>query len=102
MARHGVSIRAAGAELIGTAFFIFAALGAALTGSGSTALAFGCTVTVVAYATAHLGGGQLNPAVSVALAATGAIGYLQALINSVAQCAGATVAAALLSVVLPR
>jgi len=65
------------------------------------ALAFGLAITVLAYATAHLSGGQINPAVTVALAITGSLPVVQAIVNIFAQIIGAIVGAALLAATIP-
>mmetsp|Transcript_25649 Transcript_25649/g.75914 ORF Transcript_25649/g.75914 Transcript_25649/m.75914 type:complete len:107 (+) Transcript_25649:428-748(+) len=51
----------------------------------STALAFGFAITVLAYATAGLSGGQMNPAVTFGLWLAGALSWMQAIGNSIAQ-----------------
>eukprot|EP00889_Picochlorum_renovo_P003897 jgi/Picre1/30927/NNA_006286.t1 len=51
----------------------------------TTALAFGFSITVLAYATSHISGGQLNPAVTFALALAKSIPISQAIANTVAQ-----------------
>jgi glycerol uptake facilitator-like aquaporin len=53
-------------------------------------------------ATAHLSGGQLNPAVTAALAAVGSLPLAQAAANIIAQVAGAILAAALLAATIPK
>lgn len=45
----------------------------------TTALAFGWAIIVLVYAIAHISGGQLNPAVSLALFVTGRLPPLQVL-----------------------
>lgn len=67
----------------------------------TTALAFGLAITVLAYATAHLSGGQLNPAVTAALAAVGALPLPQAALNICAQIVGAIIGAGFLAVTIP-
>lgn len=67
----------------------------------TTALAFGLAITAISYATAHLSGGQLNPAVSFALALVGALPPYQAAANMVAQISGAILGSAFLAATLP-
>jgi glycerol uptake facilitator-like aquaporin len=43
---------------------------------------------VLAYATGHLSGGQMNPAVTLGLALTGNLGIVQAAANMLAQVRG--------------
>eukprot|EP00890_Picochlorum_soloecismus_P003625 jgi/Picsp_1/4263/NSC_01772-R1_plasma membrane intrinsic protein len=67
----------------------------------TTALAFGLAITVLAYATSHLSGGQLNPAVSFGLLLAGELSAIQAVINIIAQIVGAILGAALLDASVP-
>lgn len=62
----------------------------------TTALAFGMGIAVLAYCTAHISGGQLNPVVSLALFVTGNLGVVQTVANILAQYAGAILGAAFL------
>ena len=68
----------------------------------TTALAFGFAITVLAYATAHLSGGQLNPAVSFGLMLAGALPPLQMVVNIIAQIVGAILGSALLDGTIPN
>lgn len=81
-------------EVLGTlALVLIGAGSAALTGNLLvTALAFGLTVVVLV----AVGGGQYNPAVSFAVAIDKRIGWVEMLINIVAQIVGAILAALLL------
>ena len=67
----------------------------------TTALAFGFSITVLCYATGHLSGGQLNPAVSMALACVGALEIAQAAANVISQLIGAILGAAFLAATIP-
>ncbi|KAL4457663.1 hypothetical protein ABPG75_012528 [Micractinium tetrahymenae] len=67
----------------------------------TTALAFGLAITVMAYATAHLSGGQINPAVTLGLLLSNNLGPLQALCNIAAQISGAILGAGLLYATIP-
>ncbi len=60
------------------------------------ALAHGLTIAVMVAATLHISGGQLNPAVSVALMATGKISLREGIAFIISQIAGAIAASALL------
>lgn len=66
-----------------------------------TALAFGLGITVMAYATGHLSGGQLNPAVTLGLVLTGALHPIQGIANVCAQVVGAILGASFLRGTLP-
>ncbi|KAL4442937.1 hypothetical protein ABPG77_008428 [Micractinium sp. CCAP 211/92] len=66
-----------------------------------TALAFGLAITVLAYATAHLSGGQINPAVTLGLLLSNNLGPLQAICNMAAQIVGAILGAGLLYATIP-
>ncbi|KAL4424740.1 hypothetical protein ABPG77_000083 [Micractinium sp. CCAP 211/92] len=68
----------------------------------TTALAFGLAITVMAYATSHLSGGQLNPAVTLGLALVGALGPAQAAANMLAQLVGAILGSAFLYATVPH
>ncbi|GAB4824147.1 hypothetical protein N2152v2_011193 [Parachlorella kessleri] len=68
----------------------------------TTALAFGFAITVLAYATAHLSGGQINPAVTFGLTLSRQLGFMQAVCNIAAQCAGALLGAILLYATIPQ
>lgn len=67
----------------------------------TTALAFGLAITVLAFATSHLSGGQLNPAVTFALALTGDVAPGQMVANIVAQIVGAILGSGLLDATIP-
>ena len=91
------------AEFIGTFALVFVGVGAVSIspekGGGllSIALAFGLTVAVMVSATLHISGGQFNPAVSLALLATGKMPARDALLYVVTQLVGAIAASFLLA-----
>lgn len=95
------------AEAIGTFIFIFCATAAALAnwqtggilGTVGVALASGFALTAMIYALWHVSGAHLNPAVTVALFATGHIRAASALGYIVAQLIGGAAAALLLKVI---
>ena len=68
----------------------------------TTAFAFGLAITVLAFATSHLSGGQLNPAVTFALALTKDITPAQMVANIVAQIVGAILGSGLLYATIPN
>jgi aquaporin Z len=84
--------RTALAEAIATFLFVFAIIAAVNSGSPLTPVAIGFALMVLVYATGHISGAHLNPAVSVgafirgALDLPGLIGYI------IAQFVGAAVA----------
>ena len=98
-----VNTKAAVAELFGTFALTFVGAGTLIiTGNEPVpvALAHGLILAVMVSATMHVSGGQINPAVSVALAAIGRQSWPQTGLLVVAQLAGAVAAAVLLNVML--
>jgi MIP family channel proteins len=92
-----LSLPAVFAEFVGMALFIFVSTGSA-TGFGlaspgtailSTAVAFGGSITALAYALGPRSGAQFNPSVSLGLVLTGNLGVVQGATNILAQTAGA-------------
>ena len=95
------------AEFLGTMFLVICACGSALApakngcgaGGGTTvqiALGFGFSVATMVWATAHVSGGHINPAVSFGFLVARKISILRFLLYVVAQALGAVVGAALL------
>jgi len=92
-------------ELIGTFALTFIGAGAIVTtkwtggepGLVGIALAHGVILAIVVSATMNISGGHINPAVTIALWATGRIKLAGAVAYIIAQCAGATLAGVLLS-----
>jgi aquaporin NIP len=102
-------LRRAAAEGIGTFALVFAGCGAivaeaehhgALGGVG-IALVFGLVIMAMVYATGHLSGAHLNPAVTVAFSLTRHFGAREAVAYIAAQVGGALLAASLLAAVWP-
>jgi MIP family channel proteins len=101
--------RRAAAEGIGVFALVFAGCGAIVAeaqhpgslGTVGIALVFGLIVMAMVYATGHLSGAHLNPAVTVAFALTRHLPRRDAFAYGGAQLAGALVAAALLAAVWP-
>lgn len=101
--------RRAVAEGIGAFALVFAGCGAIVTeaqhpgslGTVGIALVFGLVVMAMIYATGHLSGAHLNPAVTISFALTRHLPGRDALAYIAAQLAGALVAAALLAAVWP-
>jgi MIP family channel proteins len=101
--------RRAGAEAIGAFALVFAGCGAIVTdaarggplGTVGVSLVFGLVIMAMVYATGHLSGAHLNPAVTVAFALTRHFPRREAFAYIAAQCLGAIAAAALLLAVWP-
>jgi aquaporin NIP len=101
--------RRAAAEAIGVFALVFAGCGAIVAeaqhpgrlGTVGIALVFGLIVMAMVYATGHLSGAHLNPAVTIAFALTRHFPRKEALSYIVAQFAGALLAAALLAAIWP-
>ena len=97
-------IRASLAEFVGTFALMFAGGGAIIVTGGDNlvaiAFAHGLILAVMVSATMHISGGQINPAVSIALGLVGKQPWSKAGIFIVAQVLGAVVAAFLLKTLL--
>ncbi len=102
-------IRRAAAEGIGAFALVFAGCGAIIAeaehagalGTVGIALVFGLVIMAMVYATGHLSGAHLNPAVTVAFVLTRHFPRSEAAAYVAAQIAGAVLAAGLLSLVWP-
>lgn len=102
-------VRRAAAEAIGAFTLVFAGCGAIVTeaehpgalGTVGIALVFGLVIMAMVYATGHLSGAHLNPAVTLAFALTRHFPCREALAYIGAQLAGAIAGAALLLAVWP-
>jgi aquaporin NIP len=99
--------RRAGAEAFAAFALVFAGCGAAVTnarydgalGAVGVSLVFGLVIMSMIYATGHLSGAHINPAVTVAFTLTRQFSLRDAVAYVIAQCVGATTAAlALLAV----
>jgi aquaporin NIP len=101
--------RRALAEAIAAFTLVFAGCGAVVTnasydgalGTVGIALVFGLVIMVMVYATGHLSGAHINPAVTLAFTLTRHFPPREAAAYIVAQCAGAVVAAFALLAVWP-
>ena len=101
------------AEFIATSLFVFLGAGAVVVTGGlpngtldparlvAIALAHGMAIAVLVYATAHISGGHINPAVTFAAWLTRKISAARGLMFIVAQLSGAVVGALLLLVTIP-
>eukprot|EP01025_Chloroclados_australasicus_P046839 TRINITY_DN5179_c0_g1_i1.p1 TRINITY_DN5179_c0_g1~~TRINITY_DN5179_c0_g1_i1.p1 ORF type:complete len:309 (-),score=25.16 TRINITY_DN5179_c0_g1_i1:3329-4117(-) len=65
-------------------------------------LAFGLSITVLAYATAEFGAGHLNPAVTIALLVLRKVCLLKAVLMIIAQTCGSLLAVGLLTITIPN
>lgn len=87
------------AEVLGTFVLVFFGCGAAVYSGGdlvATALAFGLTVLVMAYAVGRISGGHFNPAVTLGAVLSGRLPWSQVGIYMAAQLLGALLAGAVL------
>ncbi len=108
MERPGLARRVA-AEALAAFALVFAGCGAIVTesvhhgalGSIGIALAFGLVIMVMVYATGHLSGAHINPAVTIAFALTRHFPPREAAAYVAGQVAGAAAAAFLLLAVWP-
>lgn len=96
--------RACLAEFVGTFALMFVGGGAIIVTSGENlvaiALAHGLILAVMVSATMHISGGQINPAISIALGLAGRQPWSRAGAFVVAQLTGATAAAFLLKLLM--
>ncbi len=101
-----------GAEALGTFWLVFAGCGSAVIASAFVAdgyplgigflgvgLAFGLSVTTMAYAVGHVSGGHFNPAVTLGLAASGRFAWREVIAYVVTQVLAAIAASAVLWVI---
>ncbi|MGI9253120.1 MAG: MIP/aquaporin family protein [Thermomicrobiales bacterium] len=96
---------AALAEFFGPLALVFAGAGAIILTHGQNivaiALAHGLAIGLMIMALGHISGGHFNPAVTIAMLATGRIGLNKAIAYIVAQLLGGLVGALLLTVTYP-
>ena len=98
--------KAAVAEFVATFALIFVGAGAVIVASSGqldlvgVALAHGLVLAVMVSVTGHVSGGQVNPAVTIALWAAGKIGTQRGAVLIVAQMVGAVMGALLLRYVV--
>ena len=95
-------MRAHAAEFIGTFALVFFGCGAIANGlpAPAVALAFGLAVAVMIYATGHISGAHLNPAVSIGFAVGRHLPWWRVATYAVAQVGGAIAAAGVLRLTL--
>ena len=82
------------AEAIGTFFLVFIGAGTVIASNNmlAVAIATGLTLMVMVYATAHVSGAHINPAVTAAMWATNRMKSREAFIYVISQLVGAVVA----------
>jgi len=85
--------RKALAEAIATFLFVLSIIGAVNSGSALTPLAIGFALAVLVYATGHISGAHLNPAVSVGVFLRGGLSVVDLIAYIVAQFVGGALAA---------
>lgn len=95
------SARKAGAEFLATLLFVFSIITAVAEAGPFAPVAIGLTLMVLVYATGHISGGHLNPAVSLGAWIRGAMTATEMLIYWVAQALGAVAGALVCRAVLP-
>ena len=100
------------AEIIGTMFLVIGACGSAIapsligiaTGGSTTqiSLGFGFSVATMVWATAHVSGGHINPAVSFGMLIARKISLIRCILYIICQCGGAIAGAAILKYTIPN
>lgn len=99
--------RAAVAELVATFALIFIGAGAVILNANGqldltgVALAHGLVLAIMVSVTAHLSGGLVNPAVTIALWTTGKLPTIRTIVLIAAQLVGAAIGAFLLKALVP-
>lgn len=95
------TVRNAVSEAFATLLFVFVIIAAVNSGSALTPIAIGFTLMVLVYATGHISGAHLNPAVSLAVLIRGAISLGDFIAYVIAQLVGGALGAALAFAVWP-
>ena len=93
-------LKATLAEFIATTLFVYTGCGSVYSSGGdkvTIALAFGLSITSLAYTVGHVSGGHMNPIVTTAMYILGQLDLVSTVLYIVAQLLGAMAAAALLS-----
>ena len=94
-------IRNAAAEALATLLFVFAIISAVTDAEEFAPIAIGFALMVLVYATGHISGAHLNPAVSLGAWIRGALSLRDMLVYWVAQLVGAVLAALLSVAIFP-
>src|SRR5687767_11400094 len=103
MPESSTSVQQMSAEVLGTFVLVFFGVGTALMSGGdyvATALAFGLTVLVIAYAVGRVSGAHFNPAITLGAAIGGRIAWRQVPVYVGAQLLGALAAGLCLFVLM--
>ena len=103
MPESSTSVQQMSAEVLGTFVLVFFGVGTALMSGGdyvATALAFGLTVLVMAYAVGRVSGAHFNPAITLGAAVGGRIAWRQVPVYVGAQLLGALAAGLCLFVLM--
>lgn len=108
--RTGIDMSAAFAEYVALTLFVIIGCGSAMGVANKegyawvlqVALTFGIAISVLAYSIGHISGGQINCAVTFALALNGSLGWGQAFVNLIFQLLGSITGALILSVIYPK
>lgn len=96
------TVRNAVAEALATLLFVFSIVGAINNAGDFTPLVIGFTLMVLVYATGHLSGAHLNPAVSLGALLRGALSLGDFIAYIVAQFIGGALGALLATALWPR
>ena len=107
-----VNLKASAAEFIAVFLFVFIGAGVVVSTGTLTlemtparltaiALAHGLTICMLVYATAHISGGHINPAVTIATMITGKTPVIKGVMFIIAQLLGGIVGAYLLYIAVP-
>ena len=96
------TVRNVVAELLATLLFVFTIVGAVNADTTLAPIAIGFALMVLVYATGHISGAHLNPAVSLAVLIRGGIGIGDFVAYVVAQLVGGALGLALVLVLFPR
>lgn len=94
-------VQKAAAEALATFLFVFAIIGAVNNAGDFAPLAIGFALMVLVYATGHISGAHLNPAVSFGVLLRGGINATEFGVYVVAQAIGAVLAALVAKAVFP-
>lgn len=94
-------VRTGIAEFVGTFIFVFAIIGAVASGSPLTPLAIGFALMIMVFATGHISGAHLNPAVSLGALLRGAIDLPRFAVYVVAQLLAGALAGVVSLVLFP-